>query len=211
MINTDSIELIKPTEIIGGCISIYRNIWENPNETIEQIEAYSNNPNAKYPFKNALNIEGQRITNRTNEDMSLTAAASDDEVMKSLSDRFFKTAWSTAIGYNEYYELEEQTYFIEGFNILKYQTGTEYKGHYDGGSKSGRSISPILYLNDNYEGGELEFVNFGIKIKPEAGMLVLFPATFPYKHIAHPVTSGTKYAIVTWLQDRPQDTLMTQI
>jgi predicted 2-oxoglutarate/Fe(II)-dependent dioxygenase YbiX len=60
-----------------------------------------------------------------------------------------------------------------------------------------------VYLNDDYEGGEVEFVNFGIKIKPQPGMLLLFPSTYPYAHIAHPVTSGVKYAIVTWIHDRP--------
>ena len=66
----------------------------------------------------------------------------------------------------------------------------------------GRSVSAICYLNDDYEGGELEFVNFKLKIKPQAGMMILFPSNFAYMHIAHPVTSGTKYAMVTWIRDR---------
>ena len=36
----------------------------------------------------------------------------------------------------------------------------------------------------------------------QTGMLLLFPSNYPYAHIAHHVTSGTKYAIVTWLHDR---------
>jgi predicted 2-oxoglutarate/Fe(II)-dependent dioxygenase YbiX len=65
-------------------------------------------------------------------------------------------------------------------------------------------LSPILYLNDDYTGGEIEFVHHGITIKPSPGMLVLFPANYAYSHIAHPVKTGTKYAIVTWLHDQPQ-------
>ena len=72
----------------------------------------------------------------------------------------------------------------------------------DGGTSMGRSVSALCYLNDNYEGGEIEFVNFKIKIKPLAGMVILFPSNYAYRHIAHPVTSGTKYAIVTWIKDR---------
>ena len=34
------------------------------------------------------------------------------------------------------------------------------------------------------------------------GMVILFPSNYAYRHIAHPVTSGTKYAIVTWIKDR---------
>jgi predicted 2-oxoglutarate/Fe(II)-dependent dioxygenase YbiX len=89
----------------------------------------------------------------------------------------------------------------EGYSLLKYKNNEEYKVHYDGTSASKRVISAIAYLNDDFEGGEIEFVNFGIKIKPQAGMLILFPSNFTYSHVAHPVTSGTKYAMVTWLQE----------
>lgn len=39
-----------------------------------------------------------------------------------------------------------------------------------------------LYLNDDFEGGELEFQNFPIKIKPKAGMLVGIPSGKKYTH-----------------------------
>jgi hypothetical protein len=32
-----------------------------------------------------------------------------------------------------------------------------------------------LYLNDDFEGGELEFLDIPVKIKPKAGMLMLLP------------------------------------
>jgi predicted 2-oxoglutarate/Fe(II)-dependent dioxygenase YbiX len=87
--------------------------------------------------------------------------------------------------------------------MLRYRGGQEYKAHFDGTTGSGRSVSAIVYLNNDYEGGHVEFTNFGVKIKPEPGMLLLFPSNYAYTHIAHPVTDGTKYAIVTWLHDRP--------
>jgi hypothetical protein len=208
MFETDHIKLIEPYEVVGGCISIYRNIWENPEETIAQIEEYNSKPGITCGFRNAVGIDRKPISARTNMDFGLTYAAEEDDVMKELNKRFFELTWATAIGYNKHFGLEEATYFTEGFNVLRYQTGEEYKAHYDGGSGGARSISPILYLNDEYEGGEIEFVNFGITIKPEPGMLILFPSTYPYKHIAHPVKSGTKYAIVTWLHDRPYDPLI---
>jgi predicted 2-oxoglutarate/Fe(II)-dependent dioxygenase YbiX len=104
--------------------------------------------------------------------------------------------------YQEKYQIHEPL-FHEPYQALKYQTGTEYKAHYDGNTTSGRFLSAITYLNDDYNGGELEFPNFGVKIKPREGDLVLFPSNYAYAHIAHPVTSGTKYAIVTWIHDRP--------
>ena len=91
----------------------------------------------------------------------------------------------------------------EGYQILKYSDGQSYKPHYDGSTRLGRAISALVYLNDDYEGGEIEFVHFGIKIKPQPGMLILFPSNYAYTHVAHPVTQGTKYNLVTWIHDRP--------
>jgi predicted 2-oxoglutarate/Fe(II)-dependent dioxygenase YbiX len=90
----------------------------------------------------------------------------------------------------------------EKYNMLKYSGGQEYKAHFDGTTETGRTLSAIIYLYSNFEGGEVEFVNYGIKIKPQPGMLLLFPSNYAYTHIAHPVTNGTKYALVTWIADR---------
>ena len=59
-----------------------------------------------------------------------------------------------------------------------------------------------VYVNDNFDGGVLEFKNKDYSVKPEPGMLILFPSNYAYTHIAHPVETGTKYAVVTWLHDR---------
>ena len=55
----------------------------------------------------------------------------------------------------------------------------------------------ILYLNEDFEGGETEFLN-GRKIKPETGKLVLFPSTWCMVHRGCPVTEGQKYLCVGW-------------
>ena len=198
-------EILNPTEIVAGCIAIYRNVWDDIDEIIESLNAYSDDNTKKFGFIPTTTLKDGRPGGRTNYNMSLNEAATDSETMDKLSKRYFDLVLSTSLGFNDYFNINQPIFFNEPFNVLKYETGQEYKSHYDGGSASGRTISPILYLNDDYEGGEIEFVNFGIKIKPERGMLILFPASYPYTHIAHPVTSGTKYAIVNWLHDRPWD------
>jgi predicted 2-oxoglutarate/Fe(II)-dependent dioxygenase YbiX len=201
------IDLVYPEELVGGCISIYRNVWNNVDEIIQNIEDYSNSPDTSYKFDPATVLEGSAENKRTNYNLSLNNAAQDSSLMQNLCDDYYKLVFARSVGYNKHFDIQEPVYFNEMFNILKYQTGQKYSAHYDGGSSSGRTISPILYLNDDYEGGEIEFVNFNIKIKPEKGMLIIFPSSYPYAHVAHPVTSGTKYAIVSWLHDRPFDDL----
>ena len=49
----------------------------------------------------------------------------------------------------------------------------------------------VSYLNDDYEGGEIEFPDLDIKIKPKKGMAAIFDGTLAHK--VNEVTSGTRY------------------
>lgn len=97
----------------------------------------------------------------------------------------------------------EKEYFIEEttsdmYLILRYENLGKFDPHVDDGGKFPRTISLSAYINDDYEGGELEFKNFNIKHKPKTGDIILFCSAFPYMHSVAPVTSGTRYAIVNW-------------
>ena len=94
------------------------------------------------------------------------------------------------------YGVEELT--TGPYVYIKYEQTDTFGHHVDDGKKFPRTVSISAYLNDNYEGGELEFKHFGITIKPQAGDIVVFSSAFPYMHKVHPVTSGTRYAVVAW-------------
>lgn len=195
---------LAPTEIVGGCIAIWRDIWPNPQKTIETIEKAASGEDSRIKFTPAFEV-GENVVpgRRTNYDLSLTNNAKFNEDLRIMNNQFLDLIYSAALSYTGKFAGDAGFHIVEPFNILKYQTGEEYKIHFDGLTSSHRSYSPILYLNDDYTGGELEFVHHGIKIKPTAGMLAIFPSNFAYSHIAHPVITGTKYAIVTWLHDQP--------
>jgi hypothetical protein len=193
-------------EIIAGCIAVWKNAWKNPSETIKDIEkAIKETKDLEWKkattFAEDNGIETNTI--RSNSAFALRDNARSNEALRKISNEYFDLTASCAEWYKNNFAIEEQIFIVEGFNILRYQTGQEYHAHYDGGTYEKRVISPILYLNDEYTGGEIEFVNQGVTIKPEAGMFLIFPANFAFRHIAHPVKTGTKYAIVTWLHDQP--------
>ena len=52
-----------------------------------------------------------------------------------------------------------------------------------------------LYLNDNFEGGLLEFANKDYKISPEIGMLINIPMTEEFTHRVTPVTNGIRHTM----------------
>lgn len=69
---------------------------------------------------------------------------------------------------------------------------------YDADSKGWKLfITVTVYLNDDYEGGELSFINEKNKeiiyFKPKAGDITVFPSMLPYFHGVEPISSGEKY------------------
>lgn len=95
------------------------------------------------------------------------------------------------------------TYSIEKvekgpYIFLKYGETDKFDWHIDDGNKFPRTVSVSAYLNDDYEGGEIEFKHFGISHKPKAGDIIVFGASFSYLHRVKPVKSGTRYAVVNW-------------
>jgi len=93
-------------------------------------------------------------------------------------------------------------------NFIKYGEGEWFTTHPDAGPAFTCTLSSCLYLNDDYEGGELWFEEFDIKVKPKRGDHFLFPSNYIYRHQAMPVTGGIKYSAVTMFDwtDRFQQT-----
>lgn len=92
--------------------------------------------------------------------------------------------------------------------VLRYRAGGEYLPHadaynWDDAQKAWRRVcdrdfSIIVYLNDGYEGGALEFTHLNHVVRPKAGMLVAFPSDWRFAHAAQPVEAGVKYALVSF-------------
>lgn len=108
---------------------------------------------------------------------------------------------------------------IEPPQFLRYDINEHYDCHNDSESWINgkltrvveRDVSILLYLNDDYEGGQIEFTQLGLTLKPKKGMLLAFPSYLEFEHKVHPVTKGTRYTIVSWIctekriYDRPYD------
>lgn len=82
--------------------------------------------------------------------------------------------------------------------IKKWNVGQSMGPHcdnYDG--HSNLAFSMVTYLNDEYEGGELNFPNHEITIKPQAGSVIMFPSHEPFLHQVLPIKNGTRYMLTT--------------
>ena len=84
--------------------------------------------------------------------------------------------------------------------VLRYKAseGGVYKPHVDSSLLYPRRLSIIILLNNEYEGGQLEFPGVG-KIAKTANTGIIWPSAFMYPHGVNPVTKGTRYSIVGWI------------
>ena len=98
--------------------------------------------------------------------------------------RHYESLWNLGMEYKE------------AFNFVKYMPGKYFKVHADDGPYYTCTISSVVYLNDNYEGGEIYYPRHDLKIKPQAGDILINPSTFVYEHASLEVISGNKYAVV---------------
>jgi hypothetical protein len=91
------------------------------------------------------------------------------------------------------------------YGINKYFEGQYMGPHVDWNEfNSDITYTIVVYLNDDYEGGELYFVDpsIDIKIKPKAGSIVMFPSKLPYLHQSCEITKGRKMLITHhWKND----------
>jgi hypothetical protein len=110
---------------------------------------------------------------------------------------------------------------MEPPQIFHYALGQEIKAHYDslydnehpygreGTYQGDRLATFLMYLNDDYEGGDLDFVKVGFTYKGKTGDGIFFASMREGKpdpqslHGARPVTKGEKYILSQWIHDRP--------
>lgn len=184
---------------LGGAINVYRNIWVYPEGTIKLLEARANDPDRTLINWSSGSAKRQCDTI----DLTWLKNNSSDSLLHHVYDQYHTILAEYSKSYYADYTINENGFTNDAYNIIRYKPGNQYHAHYDGNTKLGRHISVILFLNGDFGGGELYFNHFDITIKPEAGMLVLFPSNFAYRYEELPVTKGTKYAIATWLHDRP--------
>lgn len=87
----------------------------------------------------------------------------------------------------------------ERFRFYRYKDGQQFKPHVDGSFKRSETetskITLLIYLNEDFEGGNTTLVLEGQEVEPKEGMLFLFEHRI--MHCGRPVTEGTKYVLRT--------------
>jgi predicted 2-oxoglutarate/Fe(II)-dependent dioxygenase YbiX len=119
------------------------------------------------------------------------------EVRAKLDKCVFASAELAIKKYNEKFPLaliQEDS----GYELLRYKEDQFYIQHTDSFKARPRAVSCSFALNDDYEGGEFAFFDRELVYRLKKGSCIMFPSNFMYPHEIMPVTSGTRYSIITW-------------
>ena len=137
-----------------------------------------------------ISMNGQQLMSK--------GVRNNDRVMilnKDLADHLF----TRAKGYlPQSHEDKKICDFNEMFRVYKYSPGQRFKMHRDGSyirNENEKSLYTFLmYLNDDFEGGETEFENL-FTVTPKKGTALIF--YHPLKHEGKIVINGAKYVLRT--------------
>lgn len=101
--------------------------------------------------------------------------------------------------------------------LLKYVVGGHYGQHCDAETYNeetqvwkrvtNRHLSLLLYLDAEYEGGELVFPKLNMVMTPKPGQIIVFPSNSNYVHGVRPLLSGTRHVLVCWLTVKGEPTV----
>lgn len=120
----------------------------------------------------------------------------DDSIM-SFSDKVLHT-------YMKHYMLQPYEYAYSGCKMLFYPPQSHSPTHYDdelvakdgGDIGVARPITLVVYLNDDFDGGELLFPDQGVALKPVQGSIAVFPASYMYPHTTVPTCGKHRYILL---------------
>lgn len=174
----------------------------SPIECCELIALGQQSQKGRTGIQNDLVPEWKRVS-----DFAVAPGSELDVRIKDIHERIGKQI-------ADLYEVEatprEDGYFYE------YNIGDFYHPHVDSQTvanvdgatvamrkASSADVSSVLYLNDNFVGGELEFCFTGRKVQPKAGRLLLFYGGWQNAHRVLPIELGKRYCIVNWFISEP--------
>ncbi len=219
---------MKPVQKLHDEVFLYEDVIDDPAKLVALIEeldsdesVYSVIPEWGFWFSNSA--DGHSFGSK--KDFNLNALdsleserkADVEYVVSQIKDSIGKVA-------NAYYRdrsFETKPNISPFAGVMKYRPGCEMGAHFDAqAGDQTLKYSIVVYLNDNYEGGEISFIirkpdlrnpknshlrpvtdlndpyNEGLidfTLKPKPGSALIFPSTHPYNHQVHKIYSGDKY------------------
>ena len=145
---------------------------------------------------------GQNFTENVDVKKSTDMVISGKDKWKDTDELFFTSLSKALSTVKKEFDFFSGPFKVIGYAVQRTKAGEYFHWHIDSGSHqfSDRQLVAIWYLNDvDGPGGETEFLNQNVKVKPEAGKLILFPPFWTHEHRGVTLQKGIKYIATTWI------------
>ncbi len=163
----------------------------------EIIDRFEKHPEDQYSGR-----IGQQAIQEAEIKRSTDLVVSNKPNWKDIDKLLFSSLDRSLREFNQLYPFFKSAFKDMGYAVQRTSSGEFYEWHIDGGSHefAQRQLVAIWYLNDvPGPGGATEFRHQDIKIKPEAGKLILFPPFWTHEHRGQTLQAGSKYIATTWV------------
>ena len=201
---------------------------EFPKKIADNVTLFSSDPIIYVVDDFISEDECQEFINCSKDKLQPATVVGLKEELK-LKDRTNEFAWLEHHANESIHEVSKRLSILvqmpirnaEMFQVVHYESGTEYKPHFDSFDQSTelgkkywepggqRMITALSYLNDVEDGGATYFPELNISINPKKGNVLVFHNTISETtninprslHAGMPVTSGEKWAANLWFRE----------
>lgn len=119
------------------------------------------------------------------------------EDILNMLEKVFTVVYEKAV---EKYNVGIDPFHKSAIHLVKFVEGFFLVPHTDTQSDESLHIASVYYINEDYEGGEINFPGHKLKIKPKANSLVIFPGNENYIHEVRKILSKNRYSSAMWFQ-----------
>lgn len=115
------------------------------------------------------------------------------EKIHNMLDKVFINAYQQCI---DFYGVELYAFENKQIPLIRFEDGYKMNEHAD----TAGDFAVIYYINDDYVGGEINFMDHNLKIKPKANSFIKFPSNADYWHEVLQNFGKERYSATKWFK-----------
>lgn len=127
--------------------------------------------------------------------VKLLSPSEQTEEIVLILDKAFMIAYEHCINF---YGVDLYDFDRKAAPLVKFEKNYTMNEHAD----TTGDFAALYYLNDDYDGGEIHFMDYNLKIKPKANSLITFPSNSDYWHEVLENTGKERYSSTRWFKLR---------